>query len=114
MPSPRWGITPDLATAQSASQTQQLEWVKIHYPGLYARLQEFADRGQFAPVGGTWVEMVSAVRGPSASGHTTMALLPLLMALWAIYVPCRKYILYFRGQTVGPEGRKRTLPGHRP
>ncbi|KAK2508946.1 LOW QUALITY PROTEIN: hypothetical protein MC885_008404 [Smutsia gigantea] len=39
------------------SQAQQLEWVKIHYPGLYAQLQEFACRGQFAPVGGTWVEM---------------------------------------------------------
>ncbi|XP_034523909.1 alpha-mannosidase 2C1 isoform X2 [Ailuropoda melanoleuca] len=39
------------------SQAQQLEWVKSHYPGLHARLQEFACRGQFVPVGGTWVEM---------------------------------------------------------
>ncbi|XP_053512866.1 alpha-mannosidase 2C1 isoform X4 [Artibeus jamaicensis] len=39
------------------SQAQQLEWVKNHYPGLYARLQEFACHGQFVPVGGTWVEM---------------------------------------------------------
>ncbi|KAM7337721.1 hypothetical protein ACRRTK_003840 [Alexandromys fortis] len=39
------------------SQAQQLQWVKNHYPGLHARLQEFACRGQFVPVGGTWVEM---------------------------------------------------------
>ncbi|XP_060473999.2 alpha-mannosidase 2C1 isoform X2 [Panthera onca] len=38
-------------------RAQQLEWVKSHYPGLHARLQEFACRGQFVPVGGTWVEM---------------------------------------------------------
>ncbi|XP_004688047.1 PREDICTED: alpha-mannosidase 2C1 isoform X4 [Condylura cristata] len=41
----------------ACSQAQQLEWVKNHYPGLYTRLQEFANRGQFVPVGGTWVEM---------------------------------------------------------
>nr|XP_044620271.1 alpha-mannosidase 2C1 isoform X2 [Equus asinus] len=39
------------------SQAQQLEWVKSHYPGLHAQLQEFTCRGQFVPVGGTWVEM---------------------------------------------------------
>ncbi|XP_045141639.1 alpha-mannosidase 2C1 isoform X1 [Echinops telfairi] len=41
----------------ACSQAQQLEWVKSHYPGLYTRLQECACRGQFVPVGGTWVEM---------------------------------------------------------
>ncbi|XP_052044223.1 alpha-mannosidase 2C1 isoform X1 [Apodemus sylvaticus] len=41
----------------ACSQAQQLEWVKNQYPGLHARLQEFACRGQFVPVGGTWVEM---------------------------------------------------------
>nr|KAF6485784.1 mannosidase alpha class 2C member 1 [Rousettus aegyptiacus] len=41
----------------ACSQAQQLQWVKNHYPGLHARLQEFACRGQFVPVGGTWVEM---------------------------------------------------------
>uniref|UniRef100_A0A8C0MZU7 Mannosidase alpha class 2C member 1 n=1 Tax=Canis lupus familiaris TaxID=9615 RepID=A0A8C0MZU7_CANLF len=46
---------PDFVFA--CSQAQQLEWVKSHYPGLHARLQEFACRGQFVPVGGTWVEM---------------------------------------------------------
>ncbi|XP_048649139.1 alpha-mannosidase 2C1 isoform X2 [Marmota marmota marmota] len=41
----------------ACSQAQQLDWVKNRYPGLYAQLQEFACRGQFVPVGGTWVEM---------------------------------------------------------
>ncbi|KAB0391198.1 hypothetical protein E2I00_008985 [Balaenoptera physalus] len=41
----------------TAVRAQQLAWVKSHYPGLHARLQEFACRGQFVPVGGTWVEM---------------------------------------------------------
>ncbi|XP_043778119.1 alpha-mannosidase 2C1 isoform X4 [Cervus elaphus] len=41
----------------ACSQAQQLEWVRSYYPGLHARLQEFACRGQFVPVGGTWVEM---------------------------------------------------------
>ncbi|XP_058011901.1 alpha-mannosidase 2C1 isoform X1 [Ahaetulla prasina] len=39
------------------SQAQQFEWVKTYYPGLFAAIQEFAKRGRFIPVGGTWVEM---------------------------------------------------------
>lgn len=62
-------VTPGATPAPSVSQAQQLQWVKNHYPGLHARLQEFACRGQFVPVGGTWVEMVSAVCTSSASGH---------------------------------------------
>lgn len=58
-------------------QAQQLDWVKSHYPGLHARLQEFACRGQFVPVGGTWVEMVSTIRTPSASGHTVSLAFPM-------------------------------------
>lgn len=57
-------------------QAQQLEWVKSHYPGLHARLQEFACRGQFVPVGGTWVEMVSTICTPSTSGHTVKIAFP--------------------------------------
>uniref|UniRef100_A0A8C5QTT5 alpha-mannosidase n=1 Tax=Leptobrachium leishanense TaxID=445787 RepID=A0A8C5QTT5_9ANUR len=41
----------------TCSQAQQLEWVKTYYPGLYSRIKECAKRGQFIPVGGTWVEM---------------------------------------------------------
>ncbi|CAH6869583.1 Man2c1 [Phodopus roborovskii] len=47
----------DLELLLGVAKAQQLEWVKSHYPGLHARLQEFACRGQFVPVGGTWVEM---------------------------------------------------------
>ncbi|XP_031572230.1 alpha-mannosidase 2C1-like [Actinia tenebrosa] len=41
----------------ACSQMQQLEWVKIHYPSLFEELKHFASKGQFIPVGGTWVEM---------------------------------------------------------
>lgn len=41
-------------------QAQQFEWVRRSYPGLYARIQDFVAKGQFIPVGGTWVEMVSS------------------------------------------------------
>uniref|UniRef100_A0A2K5S0C2 Alpha-mannosidase 2C1 n=1 Tax=Cebus imitator TaxID=2715852 RepID=A0A2K5S0C2_CEBIM len=47
----------DLELLLGIAKAQQLEWVKSHYPGLYSRLQDFASRGQFVPVGGTWVEM---------------------------------------------------------
>uniref|UniRef100_A0A8D2C5J8 alpha-mannosidase n=1 Tax=Sus scrofa TaxID=9823 RepID=A0A8D2C5J8_PIG len=47
----------DLELLLGIAKAQQLQWVKSHYPGLHARLQEFACRGQFVPVGGTWVEM---------------------------------------------------------
>lgn len=39
------------------SQAQQLEWVKLHYPDLFDEIKKFAAKGQFIPVGGTWVEM---------------------------------------------------------
>lgn len=42
-------------------QAQQFEWVRSWYPGLYARIQDFVAKGQFIPVGGTWVEMVSSM-----------------------------------------------------
>ncbi|XP_032228742.2 alpha-mannosidase 2C1 isoform X2 [Nematostella vectensis] len=41
----------------ACSQAQQLEWVKIHYPGLYEEIKKFVANGQFIPVGATWVEM---------------------------------------------------------
>uniref|UniRef100_A0A8C5YSG0 alpha-mannosidase n=1 Tax=Marmota marmota marmota TaxID=9994 RepID=A0A8C5YSG0_MARMA len=47
----------DLELLLGIAKAQQLDWVKNRYPGLYAQLQEFACRGQFVPVGGTWVEM---------------------------------------------------------
>lgn len=39
-------------------QAQQFLWVKDWYPGLFSQIQHFVKKGQFVPVGGTWVEMV--------------------------------------------------------
>uniref|UniRef100_A0A673YPN0 alpha-mannosidase n=1 Tax=Salmo trutta TaxID=8032 RepID=A0A673YPN0_SALTR len=41
----------------TCSQAQQFEWVKSWYPGLFSQIQHFVEKGQFIPVGGTWVEM---------------------------------------------------------
>ncbi|KAI5100513.1 alpha-mannosidase 2C1 isoform X2, partial [Silurus meridionalis] len=41
----------------TCSQAQQFQWVKNWYPGLYSKIQHFVQKGQFIPVGGTWVEM---------------------------------------------------------
>ncbi|KAM6351086.1 alpha-mannosidase 2C1 isoform 1-T1 [Alca torda] len=41
----------------TCSQAQQFEWVRSWYPRLYAQIQDFVAKGQFIPVGGTWVEM---------------------------------------------------------
>ncbi|XP_051484220.1 alpha-mannosidase 2C1 isoform X2 [Apus apus] len=41
----------------TCSQAQQFQWVQSWYPGLYARIQDLVAKGQFIPVGGTWVEM---------------------------------------------------------
>jgi alpha-mannosidase len=40
----------------AASQAQQYAWVRARDPGLYARIRERVARGQWLPVGGTWVE----------------------------------------------------------
>uniref|UniRef100_A0A8C7GFJ3 alpha-mannosidase n=1 Tax=Oncorhynchus kisutch TaxID=8019 RepID=A0A8C7GFJ3_ONCKI len=41
----------------TCSQAQQFDWVKSWYPGLFTQIQHFVKKGQFIPVGGTWVEM---------------------------------------------------------
>lgn len=41
----------------TCSQAQQFQWVKNWYPGLFSQIQHFVKKGQFVPVGGTWVEM---------------------------------------------------------
>uniref|UniRef100_A0A8C9T1R3 alpha-mannosidase n=1 Tax=Scleropages formosus TaxID=113540 RepID=A0A8C9T1R3_SCLFO len=38
-------------------KAQQFEWVKQWYPGLFSEIKHFVKKGQFVPVGGTWVEM---------------------------------------------------------
>jgi alpha-mannosidase len=40
----------------ACSQAQQYEWMKESYPGLYARMKQKVQQGQFIPAGGTWVE----------------------------------------------------------
>lgn len=40
----------------ACSQAQQLDWVRENHPDLYAKILHFAKRGQFRPVGGTWIE----------------------------------------------------------
>ncbi len=42
----------------TASQAQQYEWVKEHYPALYQKIKQWVAEGRFVPTGGTWVEMV--------------------------------------------------------
>ncbi|XP_071792288.1 alpha-mannosidase 2C1-like [Asterias amurensis] len=40
------------------SQAQQYDWVKLHYPCMFERIQKnSAKKEQFIPVGGVWVEM---------------------------------------------------------
>ncbi|XP_022046125.2 alpha-mannosidase 2C1 isoform X1 [Acanthochromis polyacanthus] len=41
----------------TCSQAQQFQWVKSWYPGLFSQIQHYVKKGQFIPVGGTWVEM---------------------------------------------------------
>ncbi|CAB3990286.1 alpha-mannosidase 2C1-like [Paramuricea clavata] len=47
----------------TCSQAQQFEWVKNHYPYLYEDIKKFVKRGNFLPVGGTWVEMDGNIPG---------------------------------------------------
>ena len=38
------------------SQAQQLEWMKVQHPALYAKIKRYARADRFVPAGGTWVE----------------------------------------------------------
>jgi alpha-mannosidase len=40
----------------ACSQAQQYEWMKESHPGLYERIKQKIQTGQFIPAGGTWVE----------------------------------------------------------
>ena len=40
----------------ACSQAQQYAWIKERNPELWGRLRAAVDRGQFVPVGGSWVE----------------------------------------------------------
>ena len=40
----------------ACSQAQQYAWIRDREPGLWARIQRAVERGQWLPVGGTWIE----------------------------------------------------------
>ncbi|MFF1545673.1 alpha-mannosidase [Streptomyces sp. NPDC058291] len=50
----------------ACSQAQQYEWVRDHYPQVWARIQESVKKGQWAPVGGMWVESDGNLPGGEA------------------------------------------------
>ncbi|MGW3957708.1 alpha-mannosidase [Streptomyces sp. NPDC004752] len=50
----------------ACSQAQQYEWVRDTYPKVWARIQESVKRGQWAPVGGMWVEADGNLPGGEA------------------------------------------------
>jgi alpha-mannosidase len=49
-----------------ASQAQQYEWLKEHQPAIYHRVAEAVKAGQWAPVGGMWVESDANLPGGEA------------------------------------------------
>ncbi|MEV5436905.1 glycoside hydrolase family 38 C-terminal domain-containing protein [Streptomyces sp. NPDC052682] len=50
----------------ACSQAQQYEWVRDTYPHVWARIQESVKKGQWAPVGGMWVEADGNLPGGEA------------------------------------------------
>jgi alpha-mannosidase len=50
----------------AASQAQQYAWVKQHQPEIYARIAAAVQAGQWAPVGGMWVEADANLPGGEA------------------------------------------------
>ncbi|MGW2935626.1 alpha-mannosidase [Streptomyces sp. NPDC001156] len=50
----------------ACSQAQQYEWVRDNYPRVWARIQEAVKKGQWAPVGGMWVEADGNLPGGEA------------------------------------------------
>ncbi|MFD5426017.1 alpha-mannosidase [Streptomyces sp. NPDC127084] len=50
----------------ACSQAQQYAWVRDNHPGVWARIEEAVKRGQWAPVGGMWVEADGNLPGGEA------------------------------------------------
>lgn len=50
----------------ACSQAQQYEWVRDNYPHVWARIQQSVKNGQWAPVGGMWVESDGNLPGGEA------------------------------------------------
>ncbi len=50
----------------ACSQAQQYEWVRDNYPHVWGRIQDSVKKGQWAPVGGMWVEADGNLPGGEA------------------------------------------------
>ncbi|MFE8946082.1 alpha-mannosidase [Streptomyces sp. NPDC007856] len=50
----------------ACSQAQQYEWVRDNHPHVWARIKESVKKGQWAPVGGMWVESDGNLPGGEA------------------------------------------------
>lgn len=62
---------PDFVFAVPAAQHYQ--WMKDHYPALYARIREKVAAGRFVPVGGMWVESDTLMPGSEAMARQFIA-----------------------------------------
>lgn len=40
----------------TASTAQQMSWLETLYPRLFEKVQHYAHKGTFQPIGGSWVE----------------------------------------------------------
>ncbi|MDG5802392.1 glycoside hydrolase family 38 C-terminal domain-containing protein [Streptomyces ossamyceticus] len=50
----------------ACSQAQQYEWVRDNYPQVWERIKKAVEKGQWAPVGGMWVESDGNLPGGEA------------------------------------------------
>ncbi|MGI5459562.1 alpha-mannosidase [Streptomyces sp. CA-249302] len=50
----------------ACSQAQQYEWVRDNYPQVWERIKKSVEKGQWAPVGGMWVESDGNLPGGEA------------------------------------------------
>ena len=57
----------------SCSSAQQYQWMKEHHPQVFARIKEKVAAGQFAPVGGMWVESDTNMPGSEAMARQFIA-----------------------------------------
>lgn len=73
-----WSNVADLADRDpefvfACSSAQQYQWMKQYYPDLFERIRGLVARGQFAPVGGMWVESDTNMPGGEAMARQLVA-----------------------------------------
>ncbi len=73
-----WSNVADLADRDpefvfACSSAQQYAWIKQYYPALFERIRGLVARGQFAPVGGMWVESDTNMPGGEAMARQFVA-----------------------------------------